>query len=197
MVMVSLNDGSSSRSRARQGGQCQLDLNLTLHAECERSRKGKQKRESSKGKGSACSSSYTSRCRIASAPRLLLLLVLLSNIMWLPTTTAQFANCFTFISQVDADENRILSQAEFAALVRLMTSGAIDEPVFSALPSAVSALYVVPFGAPGGGIDISGIDDTAASSATVESFCTPFTLSWRMLWGYHHGTTVFHCHDHW
>jgi hypothetical protein len=163
MVLASLQGGSSNRRRSRQD-HFQPDLHLLLHAERECSVKWKRKRES---KWSACSSSSS---RSSSAPRLLLLLVLLLNIMWLPTITAQYANCFGFLAQADAVNDRILSEAGFTELVRLMTSGAIDEPVFSALPVAVSDLYVVPFGDATGGVDIMGIDG-GADSAAMEAFC--------------------------
>jgi hypothetical protein len=93
--------------------------------------------------------------------------------MWLPTTTAQYGNCFSFIKQADVDNDRILTEAEFVGLVRLVTSGAIagDDPAFSALPAAVSNLYVVPFGDTSGGVDISAIDFTLAAAAVMESFC--------------------------
>jgi hypothetical protein len=71
------------------------------------------------------------------------------------------------------DNDRILTEAEFAGLVRLMTSGAIagDDPAFSALPVEVSDMYVVPFGDTSGGMDVSAIDLTSAAAAEMESFC--------------------------
>jgi hypothetical protein len=59
--------------------------------------------------------------------------------MWLLTTTAQYGNCFSFTKQADADNDRILTETEFAGL-RLMTSGAIAGVMIppSCTPVAVS-----------------------------------------------------------